>query len=269
MHAFAFRTMKSPVLRIPKQFGALSLAAVAVMLSAHTAFAAGSREDRVPSLTELAPPVPSSQNAAPIYLRAFQLCPKDRNASQLLSSFISSDGANAKAIVPKVRAALQKYEKALSLARRAASMPHCRFPTNWQTADPAALRSPYYADLRELARATAAHAKLCAMDGRAHEAAADLQASFRMAKHVGEDPVLISVLVEYACIGIAGRALLGVLETSILSEKDIKKLDQTLAEMNLNGALVRALQGELALSMQTLRNTSSKQTSESICPGGG
>lgn len=269
MQAFVFCTVKSSTPRIPKRFGVLSLAAAAVVLLAHTAFAASSSEGRIPSLAELAPPVPSSQNAAALYLRAFQLLPKDRNASQLLSSFISSDGANAKALVPKVRAAIQKYKKALSLVRRAASMPKCRFPTNWQNADLATLRFPYYANLRELVRATAAHAKLCAMDGRAHEAAVDLHASFRTAKHIGEDPILISVLVEYACIGIAGRAFLSVLKTAPPSEKDCEKLNQTLAEIDLTSALVRALQGELALFAQSQRKASNRQASDTACTGGG
>jgi hypothetical protein len=169
--------------------------------------------------------VPNSQNAALLYLRAFHLYPKDRSASKLLSDFISLEGARANALVPKVQAVLQKYGKALDLVRRAASMPKCRFPMNWQTTD----RFPYYADLRELARATAAHAKLCALSGRPHEAATDLQAGFRMAKHIGEDPTLISVLVEYACIGIASRAFLSVLETAPPSEKDCEKLNRTLA----------------------------------------
>jgi len=264
MCTFAFCAAQSFASRVIKRFGMFSLAAMAVLL-AHTALAAGPNEDKVPSLVELAPPVPNSQNAALLYLRAFHLYPKDRSASKLLSDFISLEGARANALVPKVQAVLQKYGKALDLVRRAASMPKCRFPMNWQTTD----RFPYYADLRELARATAAHAKLCALSGRPHEAAADLQAGFRMAKHIGEDPTLTSVLVEYACIGIASRAFLSVLETAPPSEKDCEKLNQTLAEMDLNTALVRALQGELALSMRAPQSASSGQASGSACIGGG
>ena len=142
------------------------------------------------SLREAAPaPVPSSDNAAPVYDRAFQQLPRLEKApaadgpaarrlvredEQIISRFASDDARQWRGVsLRQVRQALAGTEAALALARQAAAMPRCGFPVDWEAG--AAALFPHYPRLRTLSQLLAAHAIVAAVDRKPSEAAADIE----------------------------------------------------------------------------------------------
>jgi hypothetical protein len=211
------------------------------------------------SLREAAPPaIPEEENAAPIYDQAFLALPRlERSPGQsaelpprlanadgtVVTNLLSENPARRARVTPReLEQALAGTDAALALARRAAAMPRCRFPIDWEAG--AAALFPHYAKLRSLTRLLGGRAVLSAREGRPADAAADLEAMAGIAAHAGVDPVLIGQLVQYACLSHYGSALQQVMETASLDEADCRRLEARLSEIDLPARFARAVETE-------------------------
>jgi hypothetical protein len=217
------------------------------------------------SLTEVAPPrVPDDQNAALLYARAFALLPRQEQNPQVdgsegqrlarqdelvLRQFLGERKGQPPVVVStrQVRQALAGTEAALALVRRAAAMPRCRFPVDWEAGAAALL--PHYPQLISLSRLLAAQAIVAAHDGKPSEAAADLQAILGLTRHIAAEPIVVGQLAQYACLVTAVHSLNRVMQLTSLSEADSRQIEQALAQRELYGPFERAVLEERCLGL--------------------
>ncbi|PQV64378.1 hypothetical protein B1R32_10559 [Abditibacterium utsteinense] len=193
---------------------------------------------------ELAPPdVPDSQNAALVYAQATKTLHFSGEEKAAFNARSSQRTPQQQQIIA---AALTKNQKSLNLARRAASMPLCRFPLDYKTANPTALLFPYYAEMRELARLLSAQATLEAKNGESAAALRDVRAVFNMAHHLSNEPALIGFLVAGAVDSIANQALAQVLENVPLTLAQARAFQTSLPATDWNRAFHHCLLGERA-----------------------
>jgi hypothetical protein len=218
------------------------------------------------SLREAAPPaVPDEVNAAVLYDRAFHRLPRlerdpqslpggqpqwrvAREDERVLSDFLADDPEKQRrAGRERVRQALAGTEAALDLAREAAGMPRCRFAVDWEAG--AAALFPHYPRLRSLTRLLGAHAVLAAVDGKPAEAVVDLQAMIGITRHIGSEPLLIGQLVQYACQSMALSSLNQVMRHASLSDAESRRLQETLAAVDLYPSFEGAVATERAFGL--------------------
>jgi len=185
-----------------------------VNLAAQNKLAAIRAEAGALALSILPSRPPDSENAALLYEKASELIGKDTKTPRY------SDDADAE----KLQAFLREHEPALRLLRRAAVMPHCYFdrgypiPTSWEEL----MRG--LDDLRQGARLLELDARVQAAQGQAGPALEDVSAIFGMARHMGESPFLIHVLVTINIGSIGHSTLEAVLADCEPSEADLAVL---------------------------------------------
>jgi hypothetical protein len=222
--------------------------------------------DRGEALTvrELAPPpVPDAENAALVYQRALLSLPRqeavrsggrepwrlmaqaDENA---LRDFTAAEPAKQRGVsLDQVRQALAGTEETAALTRQAAAMPRCAFPVDWDAGTEALF--PHLGPLRSLARLLAAEAIVAARDGKPAEAVANLRAIQSMAQHIGQEPVLISQLVQYACLSTGQSGLRRILGESSLGEAECREIADALAGVDVHTPFARAVEGERSFGL--------------------
>jgi hypothetical protein len=230
------------------------------------------------SLGEIAPPpVPDDRNAALVYNQAFERLPAleppprdkpqepprfNRGRERAITLFLSEKPRKREASAPpgaaesgppgyfrsgepvslaQVRQALEGTAEALALARRAAAMPDCRFPVDYDAG--AGALFPHLPKLRTLSGLLAADAVAAANDGQNDRMVADLEAVLGIAHHMGQEPILISQLVQYASVRQACLALQRALETAALNQQQSHRLVRAL-DLDLYSSFERSMQGE-------------------------
>jgi hypothetical protein len=147
----------------------------------------------------------------------------------------------------QLRDLLTGTEESLALFRRAAAMPRCRFPVDWEAG--AGALFPHYPKLLTLARLAGAHAIFSAHGGDATTAVTDLTAIVGMARHIGREPVMIGLLIQYRCLAFVGTSLEQVLELTSPSEAECRQLAQELAAVDLDDPFERAVETERCLGL--------------------
>ncbi|MGQ9525973.1 MAG: hypothetical protein ACUVTZ_14205 [Armatimonadota bacterium] len=227
---------------------------------------AGIKEAGKPTeLSDLAKPrVSPAQNAAPIYIHTARVVKLVDDRALL--DFISLDPERrAKVDLALVQRKLSQVEDEIARVRRASALPGCQFPVNWSAGPNATFE--HYAQVRSLARVLSAHARLCALDGRRSEAMSDVAAVLGIARHIGQEPVLLASLVEYAVVGIARSALQSVLNECRPTPLQCQPVVRALDRMDLRSSLVRALEGERCFGLASLDAPAAGSISQP--PGGG
>lgn len=208
------------------------------------------------------PPVPEDENAAVLYARAFERLPRLvpapssgqpnprlSSADERVLKALFSERGNRVGDVPiaQLRDLLTGTDEALALFRKAAAMPRCRFPVDWEAG--AGALFPHYPRLLVLTRLTAAHAILAAAEGRPDDAVAGVSAILGMARHLADEPIMIGLLIQYRCLTTAESGLQRVLETSTPSDEACRELDRQLSDLDLLTPLERTVQTERCLGL--------------------
>jgi hypothetical protein len=171
------------------------------------------------------PPVPDSQNAAPIYKQITATLGKDKNNGK--SEFADYvKGTRGPTQEKRVRHILRDRTNLLLLTERATGLPRCDFARPWEQG--ADLLLPEYAAMREIARMLAGRAILENADGQPLAALDTIAEGMRVAKHAGEDPVTIAALVQIAIMGIMDRPFREIVSSHI---DDPTILDKALVVM--------------------------------------
>ena len=189
------------------------------------------------SAEALPPPIPQSQNAAPLYQRA-----------AAVMQFNSSDDCknlNAK----KMRAILRKNVQAISLIRQATDKSQCRFTLTRDENDILST-SPKETKLRDLARLLGIQARSEAQAGNQKAALQDVRRQFIMARHVANEPLMLCGFLAREMEVIANNTLAKVLLRSSLTSAEARAFEASLSQIDWIPYLHRILLTERVLDME-------------------
>jgi len=208
------------------------------------------------TFSSLVPPaVPDSENAAPLYERAFEQIDSDVIIKGK-DSPLGDDGVAADD--PALVALVARRAGTIDLLYQAARLPVCRFDKDWSHAS-ISLMLPELNDLRASALLLQAHARLASKDGQFDAAILDINTMYAVARHVEQEPVLVSALVGNGVESVATQTLLEVLPRMTKSEQ-LNSL--TLPDAyDSRRAAVRALRGEACFGLDTFGRMESGELS--------
>ena len=200
----------------------------------------------IPADLRRSPSVPPDQNAAPIYRRIHALFgalgTAERKREEDVRQALRGGAASPKTLGLAARL-LSDRAPILRLARQAARLQHCDFERPYEQGPNLLLTEP--GSLRRLAQLLAIEAQLASAEGRVADAFEAIHVGGRVARHVAEEPILISCLVSIAIDAIMDRAFQGV----VLGHKNDPRIVAlaTTAERSLRPApdFGRALSGEV------------------------
>lgn len=204
------------------------------------------------TLAELAPPpVPDSENAAPLYQKAFGGL-QDPEDSEAIHLFLCAErGAPRTEETPtwaEVETILARHEADLRLIERASECRAARFRVNWNAQFGLEIR--HIAGIRDAVRYLAARAMLHARRGRAREAMNDLAAAIRMGNHLAPEPAFASQVTRADCVAGVFDTLPRVLSAAAPSADETRPLAEALSRTDLTQPWERAMQGELTFSLR-------------------
>jgi hypothetical protein len=158
---------------------------------------------------DLARSVAAEKNAAPVYLAAIKRLedPSLKDERKLISD-ADLRGATIGAL-EGAEAGLATFAPTLSEIERAAERPECAFDRNWKLGPNLLL--PEYTHMKAFSKMFAARAELASLKGDWRSALRDVRTGYRLARHTGQDPILIGMLVEVAQESIAHHAFMRVM----------------------------------------------------------
>ncbi len=189
-------------------------------------------------------PVPREQNAAPVYVQIhadFARAGDGDAAEATLSALLRPErtGKDRGAAA----ALLRRWDAQMRLANHAAGLSYCDFGVRWEDAPDIAF--PYFPTLRRLARMRAAQAVLASDAKKPAEAFRALVRGARIARHAGQEPIFIALLVQMTIDAIADRWFVDVLLAHQEDRNAIKAARATLAAFSTTPDLRYVLRGEL------------------------
>lgn len=177
----------------------------------------------------LAPPrLHDRQNAALLYAEAFgneddlQRFPDEYDGwleacSERIEEFDPHD--------PVFVAFIQSHAPALKIVREASQLPGCSFQRDWSHPSFHMLL-PEFSAIRRAARVLVLEAHFLAASGDTKQAFENVAAIYRMAEHVGDEPLLVSMLVACAFDGVATELLENLLNHYPITVGDLEPLRQ-------------------------------------------
>lgn len=189
------------------------------------------------SLREMAPaPVPDSENAAPLYLKAIDQAAGIEDVSVDSYSKLGEE----------VRAAVTAASTALQLVHDAARRPHCVFDRNYE--DPSNIAFLQVITFVKLSRILAARAALRSGDGDLDGAIEDLRALSHMARSLRPEPFLLSQIVRMSISGMGLEALEEILPRCDSAADVLQRVELDIAR----GAIARGIQGEAGFGTEAM-----------------
>jgi hypothetical protein len=195
------------------------------------------------TLTEIEPPpVPPSENAAPSYNQAVQKLEKEKLREDTKGGILPTDKE-----LQAARGWIEANEECLKYLDRAIEHPKCRFDLDYARGF-AMLIDPQM-EMRELAELKAVRAVLFCLRGDTEKAVKDLEGGLVLARHLNEEPLLISFLLRLGRIKIATNALEKCLRVRKGGASHFVKLLPALEKMELSASLKKAQMGERAIGI--------------------
>ena len=222
-------------------------------LAARAAAEAG-RTDAGAIMLSVAPPVVADdRNAAFLYQRAFDRLAADPAATRLESD---SDDDLPGPNTPETAELLGRQATTLRLLRQAGGLPECRFDHDYA--------HPSFSTLLPELKASRTCARLLRMDARhalgrgsAPTAIEDVNATMQLSRHVGREPILVSLLVSLGIEKSAIDTLESVLP-SVTQERQLAPLHVgDVAEPRR--VLRRACLGEEALGLSVFSDVAGER----------
>lgn len=214
------------------------------------------------------PPANPSRNAGPAYQEICKaLNPRngDPGSSAAMSNLSKRTALpNEIAIVKKE---LAVNADLIAMAIEASKRPMCVFDRNWNLG--ATMLLPEYAQLKRVARLLSARAILAAREGRYAEAEEALRASFRIAGHVGGEPLLIALLVQVSIDRIAMAALQSILLDHASDRTALAMARRIFKDLPATPKLKPALYGEIVMGRIVIRTLKSLKEIQMLSEGGG
>jgi hypothetical protein len=183
----------------------------------------------------VAPPrLPDRDNAAIVYQQAFEGMGRNEAApggwqwekpwqeawDKRWTTWHGSEKIGFDLHDPELRRFLKRQSSALALLREAAAKPGCNFDRDYGRPT-IAMPLPELGPLRDAARLLALDALCKATDKDHREALQDVNAMFRMAGHIGSDPIMVCELVAISVDGLACDTLRHVLASGRIPPGDL------------------------------------------------
>ena len=191
------------------------------------------------------PGVKPQENAAPLYLAAYALMHDD----DAYKGHPTEDDPDLAA----KREATAKDRDAIQLVLKASQRPKIRFQVEWERGYATLL--PHLQQCRGLARMLSWAAAIAAEDDSTEEAYRLIEAGFRMGRHIGAEPCLISQLVRYAVddlvISAARRAL-----AKAPPKGSARPLGELLDVGNIVDMYAASMRGERACGLDAIQDRS-------------
>jgi len=197
------------------------------------------------------PPVPDSENAAPLYEKAFQglLDPQDSLATmRFLASRESGSATPRTPTLAQMEAILARHEADFRLLEQGSKRPVARFPVDWEH-PAAAIFFPHMGGARNATRFLCVKAVVNAHNGHSGDALQDLAIAIRMSSQISATPTLIAQLVRAACIKIVAAVLPEVMAAAPLTAAESRAFYDLLAKVDMTGPWVRSMEGERAFGL--------------------
>ncbi len=178
------------------------------------------------ALSVAPPQVPDRENAASLYLRAFDTGLLDKNPEGYGDWLDATSGPDVTMDCdnPEFVAYVQSRRALMQLLREAAARPACSFTRDWGRPSLAMLL-PEVQNMRAAARDMQLEAHYKAAHGDLHGALQNVLAMHQMAEHVGQEPLLVSLLVSMAFDSMAAQNLEHFLKAYPVTEQDLAALD--------------------------------------------
>jgi len=242
-----------PVIGLAAMFLLAKAVAFGTLLFIDNAVAAEGRAMRIEAaqlMQASLPPAPApDDDAAPLYLRAFEALAADsavRADDSPLSQPATTDIASQ-----QITELLKRQAATLELVRRAADRPGCRFPRDWSRPS-VSMVLPEIQDMRQAARLLALAARREAADGDGAAALRDVVRIHRVGMHAAGEPILVCGLVGQASDSLALQTLADVLPK--LKGQDLSLLDGSAVRDFVGSPLSyrRHFLGEEAFGLATL-----------------
>jgi hypothetical protein len=195
------------------------------------------------------PPVPANQNAAPLYLKVFQLGPDPTTwhkapAPPVLDRLSAVQDMARDTHAPnwpqQLRAAYSTPDARGVLAelRAASERPFCVFG---DLPNPRGPWPGYYHDFRLASRVLAARALLSDSDGDTRGALDWLAVGYRLADHASQSPALMGQLVADVVVAITDRAAQECLWDAALDRASVSELTRALERCRLGDGFSRSM----------------------------
>lgn len=206
------------------------------------------RQEGAPTCAaELASPMPpDSQNAAPLYRKAFRLIPHRRSPSALgkLEFWDEQPNIHPK---PELLAEARKESAALEpirgLLRQAAARPQCRYRKDWETGC-----NPDGPVVPRLARKLVVSAVARASDGDADGALEDLRLAVQTAGSA-DNQGYIAVSERTVVVMLSNRLLLEMTKAGLPDQEELQSLWSSLAWSTVEDGIVPMLKYERAFGI--------------------
>jgi len=238
-----------PIVRVPDGKPALDLDTLLAALA--KALRDGDADEAKRLLAELAKAVkpatpPDEKNAALLYKKAFDLLAAVKLDEKETALFMRDFDRNPLAPdeVEALRALVDKHKEAFSLLRKAAAMPDCVFPINYE--DGMAALLPHVAPTILATKYLRLESALCRMDGDTAGASGSTLAALALSRGIRNDSILISQLVGVVTQGIAAQDLMRAFDRD---SPDAIALAAGLDPSSAREGLVRSLYTEITAAV--------------------
>jgi hypothetical protein len=196
----------------------------------------------VPS--ELKRSVPNSQNAAREYNQLIAMLFDGSPAKVQFDTVALGFGPKA---TPAQRAdaaaAYRKIGPQLALLDRAAEKPHCDFQKDWSQG--MSLMFPEYAQMKQFEKVMGYRATAQSAAGDWEGSLKTMRRMFQMSRHVGEEPILIGLLVQIATESIAHMTFRDVIKQNRSNPRFLEQARELTANLGDLPDFRYALRGEV------------------------
>jgi hypothetical protein len=181
----------------------------------------------VEDLNKWYPEPPVGQNAADLYGQAFAALAPSRSSDE-----------------EKSPAFLARNQQALGLLLQAAERKSCRYPVNLE--DGAAAKLSHLAKVKSCAYLLEGEAVVQASRGRTDAATKALLAGIALARSLQNEPLLVSWLLQNACLAITFQGLEEALSRKAFTEDQLLSLQAALRDAESWASFGRGVRGERA-----------------------
>ncbi len=217
----------------------------------------------------LPPPAGRTENAAPLYLRVFEI--EFEAAAPTAGADVIPDAAVLRGVSPTDKETLSRYletpdrapltpavaevlrrpevRATLDTLQQASVLPRADFPVNWELGF--AAQMPHLGKFREAARLVACKALVTAQDRDVAGALGWCSTALRMARHATQEPTLIAQLVGMALHGMAMDAAEDIISAEAVPAEMSKPLREAVAGLDITGDYGQAMRLEVALGRAT------------------